>query len=58
MSMSTMSRWVNTVMHGIIYGSQTDTCFKDTQIIILSVVNRVEELYNLPFVFVYNMITN
>lgn len=58
MSMSTMSRWVNTVMHEIIYGSQTDTCFKDTQIIILSVVNRVEELYNLQFVFAYNMITN
>lgn len=23
-----MSHWANTVMHGIIYGSQTDTCFK------------------------------
>jgi len=49
--MSTMSRWANTVMHGNIYGSQTDTCFKDIQII-LSVVNRVEELYYLQFVFV------
>lgn len=51
MSMSTMSRWANTIIHRIIYGSQTDTCFKDIQII-LSVVNRVEELYYLQFVFV------